>query len=199
MEEKGHSLTAPPVVNPTAPVAPAASAGATPSPNPSASGSDSPGAPVTSGFEIASSIINLATGNINIEEEMKNFMLKNSAYGMIYYIWFIWLVQTYGLLVMMLNLLVSILGSSYEEAQTEASAMKYQFRSEMIVEAATLKQFFTFFLSPIRAKVFVLQYNILEEDDDDTMGQTKAITNLINTENKKMKMQMTQLSSLISD
>lgn len=91
-------------------------------------------------------------------------MLRGASYGMIYYIWLIWLIQTYGLLVMLLNLLISILGSSYEEAQTEGAQLKYQFRCEMIVEAATLKEFFTFFLSRTKAKVFVLQYNIIVDE-----------------------------------
>lgn len=86
---------------------------------------------------------------------------------MVYYIWFIWLIMTYGLLIMLLNLLISILGSSYEEAQTEGTELKYQFRCEMIVEAATLKEFFTFFLPKSKAKVFVLQYNIIVDDEDE--------------------------------
>lgn len=49
--------------------------------------------------------------------------------------------------------------------------MKYQFRTEMVVEAITIKNMFTWlFSTPKRAKVFVLQYNIIDEEEEDNNG-----------------------------
>ena len=58
---------------------------------------------------------------------------------MIYYIWLIWNANVLFMLVIMLNLLISIMGQSYESATSDNFTMKYRFRVNMTCEAAVIK------------------------------------------------------------
>lgn len=63
-------------------------------------------------------------------------------YIMIYYIYFIWLVNIVFMCILMLNLLVAILSSAYEDALTDNYAIKYSLRCQMIHEATMIKETF---------------------------------------------------------
>lgn len=72
---------------------------------------------------------------------------------------------------MMLNLLVSILGTIYESAQDEATDYQYQFRCEMIIEAGKIKEFFNCFKKSSKSKVMILQYSIINKQTDENEQQ----------------------------
>jgi hypothetical protein len=69
--------------------------------------------------------------------------LGNLAYLMVYYIWVLWTINILFMCVVLLNLLMAVLSSAYEEALGENFAVKYQFRCEMIAEATLIKEAFT--------------------------------------------------------
>lgn len=133
-----------------------------------------------------------------IDKKDQTQYMKAVAVFMHYYIWILWLIQTIGLLIMMLNLLVSILGTVYEESQEDVLVNKYTFRASMINEAMAIKSFFRMIFKPFasasRASVLVLQFCTLKDDDEDedSAGATEQINNMIQAETKKLRANMNQ-------
>lgn len=76
-----------------------------------------------------------------VERIKKKGELDLADRAVIYYIWMLWIAQSMSLMIMMLNLLVSILGTVYETAQDNILTFKYQFRCSMISEAGMIKEF----------------------------------------------------------
>lgn len=79
---------------------------------------------------------------------------------MIYYIWFLWLVNLTFMGLVLLNLMIAVMSSSYEEALQENFVSKYQFRCEMIVEATLIRDTFVWFGAE-RAWVFSLSKSVI--------------------------------------
>lgn len=86
---------------------------------------------------------------------------------MINYIWFLWFINLVFMCVVMLNLLIAVLSSAYEEALTDNFAVKYQFRCEMIAEATLIKEAFTWVLGVDRSQLFCLSYSVLKEEEEE--------------------------------
>ena len=74
----------------------------------------------------------------------------------------------------MLNLLISIMGQSYESATSDNFSVLYQFRAQMTCEAAVIKQPFLYFSGGgERASIFHLMYSKLSEEEDE---QQKSVS-----------------------
>jgi hypothetical protein len=74
--------------------------------------------------------------------------------------------------VVMLNLMIAVMSSVYEESQVENFVSKYQFRCEMMAEATMIKEGFSIFSSLKRSLIFNLTFSILhdENEEEDTNG-----------------------------
>lgn len=110
---------------------------------------------------------------------------------MIHYIWMLWFINLIFMCIVLLNLLIAVMSSAYEEALTDNFAVKYNFRCEMIVEALLIKEAITWIIGVDRSQIFCLSYSILkDEDEDDGQSGIKQIQTYIQTENKKIKEQI---------
>jgi hypothetical protein len=99
------------------------------------------------------------------------------SYVMIYYIWALWCINTLFMCVVLLNLLIAVLSSAYEEALSDNFTQKYRFRCQMISEATLNKEAITWMFGIERSQIFCLSYSILkdEEEDEASQSQTKLL------------------------
>lgn len=63
--------------------------------------------------------------------------------------------------VILLNLLIAVMSSLYEQALEDNFESKYAFRCEMICEATMIKSTFSYFLNQPRALIFNLSYSAM--------------------------------------
>jgi len=97
--------------------------------------------------------------------------------------------------VVLLNLLIAVMSSAYEDALTDNFTVKYKFRCEMITEATLIKEAITWIFGVDRSQIFCLSYSILKDDEEaDSGGGIKLIQTQISTENRKLRDQITQLA-----
>lgn len=93
--------------------------------------------------------------------------------------------------VIMLNLLISIMGASYEDATSDNFSLMYQFRCQMTCEASVIKQPFMWFIGGgQKSTIFHLQYSIICENEDEGAPQQsmyKQVASIVSSENKKLK------------
>lgn len=99
-----------------------------------------------------------------MSNEKEEFGLLSSV--MIYYIWFLWLINLTFMGIVLLNLMVAVMSSTYEEALQENFVSKYQFRCEMIVEASLIKETFVW-MGAERAWVFGLSKSVIEKSEEE--------------------------------
>ena len=113
--------------------------------------------------------------------------LKNISECMILYIWVLWLVNLTFMLIILLNLLISVMTQAYEAALDDNFTMKYQFRVSMACEAASIIESLMVFTGGFqKMKMFVLQYNILDEEGD-ASTTTKEIKAYLLKDHTKVK------------
>ena len=117
------------------------------------------------------------------DEEMGTFSII-----MVNYIWVIWIIDIVFMCIILLNILIAVLSSAYEDALTDNFALKYSFRTEMAAEACLIQESWKWIIGYERSQIFCLTYSIMkEEEEDDGGGGIKQITSVVNGESKKLR------------
>lgn len=120
---------------------------------------------------------------------------------MTYAIWCLWVFSVLANCIVLLNFLIAIISTSYDEVMTGANSIIYEGRSDVNYESTLLVNFYDELFHEVQVtKVFTLLSNTdAEEADPNTTGIVRPIKKLIHDFKKKFKEEITELQTVVDD
>ena len=114
-----------------------------------------------------------AVGELGIPKYSKILQMEDSVFKSlnIALIWICWFMQTFFMLVIMMNFLIAVITSTYERVMNYQVIISYQHKAELNDEIFTLKRVFSFFFRMEEYKFIVFSSSKLAgtlEDDQFT-------------------------------